>query len=237
MFDLITIDGKQYIDGRKSHPEAVLCATKVFFYPPKPTYVPPESPILNTLEPGKWIAEPKFDGKRALVLRGAGEEIKAWTREARPIMLPGSVREAVLATFPEWTLGDCEWISKKARLFLLDLVALKGRFLADERLADRKLEAMNLVPKDSYLMGATLPNGGIFTLAPWVPVENGEQLRQYYAERMAAGNEGIVIKHLSSTYRWSPTGCTDVTDWLKLKPVKGLLHDSKGDVIKGSEAR
>jgi len=231
MFSLTTIDGAQYIDGRQSHPEAVLCATRVFFFPPKPTYVPAESPVLAGLEPGRWIAEPKIDGKRALVLRGAGAEVMAWSREARALTLPEPVKQAVLSRFPEWTLGDCEWISKKSHLFLLDLVALRGRFMADDPLSDRKLEAMTLF--------SAPPNSDVFTLVPWKPYEKlpGGFLA-WYKERLAEGNEGVVLKHLGSRWKWRPTdGGNEITEWLKVKPVKGLLHDAHGDVVKGVEAR
>lgn len=210
VFDLTTIDGAQYIDGRRSHPEAMLCATKVFFYPPKPIQVRIENPLLASLGPN-WIVERKLGGNRALVLRGPGTDIKAWTRKARPISLPKIIRQAVLGALPEWTLGDCQYVPRSRRLYLLDLVALRGRFLADERLVDRKFEVMSLM--------STVSPGGEFAMATWRPLDRlPGGLEAYYRATLKEGYEGIVLKDFSSKWVWHPLKSRETTYWLKVRP-------------------
>ncbi|USQ80210.1 ATP-dependent DNA ligase [Ornithinimicrobium faecis] len=83
--------------------------------------------------------------------------------------------------------------------FLFDLLHLDGRDLVDEPASERWSALAALAPD---------------LLVPRIVTDNAETAQEFFAERVAAGHEGVVIKSLDAPYAAGRRGA----GWVKVKP-------------------
>jgi DNA ligase 1 len=90
------------------------------------------------------------------------------------------------------------------RLYLFDLLHLDGRDLINEPYRERWEQLQRFVPRDR--------------LAPRKIAHTSEEIDEFMKEALAAGHEGLMAKHLESTYSVGKRG----KKWFKLKPADHL---------------
>ncbi|MGM5480124.1 MAG: ATP-dependent DNA ligase [Nanobdellota archaeon] len=88
---------------------------------------------------------------------------------------------------------------------VFDILLLQGKSLIDNSLEDRLEQLKNVIR----------PKKRVLVLAKGKIVSDLETAQGMYAESLNAGNEGVMIKDLSETYK--PGG--RVSAWIKMKPV------------------
>ena len=91
------------------------------------------------------------------------------------------------------------------RIFLFDLIYLEGKSLADLPLMQRRSLLEKIAGPD--------------ILAEQVLTDSVEKVETIYAEALAAGHEGLILKNPSSVYAPGKRG----KNWLKIKPVMETL--------------
>ncbi|MGB9607772.1 MAG: hypothetical protein ACPL7E_04460 [bacterium] len=171
---------------------------------------------------GRWIWEPKVDGWRVQVIKYEKGRVEIWGRrlERHPNWthrLPFLV-EGADEILPEGTLLDAELYHPEGRRFIpslftnkgapfaqllvFDIVFLKGNFLGNLPLEERKeiLISLKLRP-------------------PFINIECKPviDLTSHLKEALTQGHEGIVIKELSSLYLVGKDAPIATEYWRKLK--------------------
>lgn len=102
---------------------------------------------------------------------------------------------------------NVEKLAKKIplRIFLFDLIHLDGKSLADLPLMERRALLESIADPD--------------ILAEQLLTDSVEKVEAIYAEALAAGHEGLILKNPSSVYAPGKRG----KNWLKIKPVMETL--------------
>lgn len=171
---------------------------------------------------GEWIWEAKVDGWRMQVIKYEEGKLEMWGRrlERHPDWTPRLpyIAEIAEKILPPGTLLDTElshpsgrrfipslFTSKKAQeaeVLVFDIVFLRGDFLGDLPLRDRKeiILSLNLSPP--------------FLVLPYKPVED---ILAHLKEAVERGNEGIVLKKLASPYLVGKEAPIATEHWRKLK--------------------
>ena len=173
-----------------------------------------------------WRFEPKWDGWRALVGRGArfsvwsrrGRDLLAWFPELRDLeeaLAPSCLLDGELVSLsPE---GRPDFLSLRQRhppalrYVAFDVLAAEGELIVAEPLTDRVSR-----------LGVVLRPGGRLLPSPAV-AETG---RRFYEAAAALGFEGVMAKRLSGVYRSGRRS----DGWLKL-PIYTRLVLSIRDVV------
>lgn len=183
-----------------------------YYYPPKPYETNSESDYFKKLENDyNWIAELKKNGWRCLVYRD--EELTLWTRYATIIKdkLP-EVRERLM-TLPLGTILDGELLFTRRikgqpdGLYIFDIVQTHYELVVNRKLYQRK-QLLDALMEDI--------KGGSIEVSEW----HRKGKRQLYELAcQMPDSEGIVLKHLESTYPISTKSCQDYPKWVKVKKV------------------
>jgi hypothetical protein len=179
--------------------------TPMLTYPARPLNGGP--PRLARPKPGRWIAQPKFNGWRALVCLTAQGQAFMWNRHGEPLSIAGdfgkAVDEAALAFGPDTWL-DCEALQRRGSinntLVLLDLIdparpALKWH----ERKQLLLASGVPVLPWDAP------PESGRLLVTDEIPAGVGllEACERFEAVNAAMGEtvfEGAVMKREDSPY-------------------------------------
>jgi len=170
---------------------------------------------------GRASVEWKLDGMRVQAHR-RGDEIRLYSRGLNDITaaLPNVVR--AVADLPVSSIvldGEALGLDEAGRprrfqdtmsglgstdAFFFDVLHLDGDSLIDEPLSLRKGLLRRVVPPRVVL--------------PAIETDDGEEADAFAREAVAAGQEGVVVKALDSTYQAGRRGST----WRKVKPVHTL---------------
>ncbi len=170
---------------------------------------------------GDWIYEPKIDGWRLQVIIYEDGRIEFWGRrlEKKPNWTEKlSYLKEYLKDVEKGTLLDCELYTNEGRnkipslftknftcepvIYVFDIVFYQNRFIGNFLLRERKeiLKSLNLRKPFYLLMGREL-----------------KDIKEAYETAIKEGNEGIIIKNLSSYYQISKDGPIATEHWRKIK--------------------
>lgn len=107
------------------------------------------------------------------------------------------------------------------RFFVFDILYLNGVSLIDKPLSERR----NILEK-------VLKPKSILSLNSQIETDDPNEIRQYHAEQLSAGLEGVLVKKVSGVYQPGRSGF----NWVKLKEVEnseGKLSDTIDCVVMG----
>ncbi|MEO0130948.1 MAG: hypothetical protein ABIK76_04585 [candidate division WOR-3 bacterium] len=170
---------------------------------------------------GDWIYEPKIDGWRLQVIIYQDGKIEFWGRrlEKNPNWTEKlSYLKEYLKDIEKGTLLDCELYTNEGRnkipslftkkficqpiIYVFDIVFYQNRFVGNLTLRERKeiLKSLKLGKPFYLLMGEEL-----------------KDIKEAYEKAIKEGNEGIIIKNLSSYYQISKDGPIATENWRKIK--------------------
>ncbi|MCS7250017.1 MAG: hypothetical protein N2323_03695 [candidate division WOR-3 bacterium] len=168
-----------------------------------------------------WIYEPKIDGWRMQVIIYENGKIEFWGRrlEKKPNWTEKlSYLKEYLKDIEKGTLLDCELYTNEGRnkipslftknfscqpvIYVFDVVFYQSKFIGNLTLKERKeiLKSLKLRKPFYLLMGKEL-----------------KDINLAYEEAIREGNEGIIIKNLSSYYQISKDGPIATESWRKIK--------------------
>lgn len=170
---------------------------------------------LDADPPATWIASPKYDGhRRILVKQSGGWQVFSKHRQGATKPLPATLAEALAALpVPEGTVFDAELMGTRGvahdrtpRLLIFDLLMDKGRWLRSvpfktrwELLAGLWASAQVVASIIAWeALGARFP-------VALVPQMTGGGLVDFFAQQMQDPlSEGLVIRHRDSTLLLDP---------------------------------
>jgi len=181
---------------------------------------------------GTWIAEPKYDGNRAIAIVDKRYNIAIVSRSNKPFNNVEHIIEQLQALCKASNLNDViidgelysptgKWNEGQSILtteskmdnagnicyFVFDMV--KGedwRKQATPKLTERK-ELIKLVFSENKTKN--------IRMTPWFPVKTEDEAKGVYKQVLKEGYEGIVLKHMGSGYSFKRTEA-----WLKWKPIE-----------------
>lgn len=173
-----------------------------FFWPPKPVRVWRETSTFDRLSErfknGEFSCEPKIDGWRTLVY--VDGTVRAMSRHGKVIVLNRNVTSK-LATLPSDTLLDGELLGPRGgetRFVAFDVIKLNGMFVMDQPYRERR-EILEGCLNVDYVLTLT-----------------GE-LSELYDRSLSEGNEGLVLKKVSSPWKAMSKEGEEFDAWLKIK--------------------
>ena len=184
---------------------------------------------------GTWIAEPKYDGNRAIAIVDKRYNISIVSRSNKPFNNVEHIIEQLQALLKANNLNDViidgelysptgKWNEGQSILtteskmdnagnicyFVFDMV--KGedwRKQATPKLTERKEVIKSVFTKNKTKN---------IKMAPWFAVKTEDEAKGIYKQILKDGYEGIVLKHMGSGYSFKRTEA-----WLKWKPTE--THD------------
>ena len=165
--------------------------------------------VLPTLPEGQWIAQMKYDGWRCLVEVRPDRHLLFTTRHDKPCPVSDALRRELigaLGRLPAGTVLDGEWMCRRAgvtheRLWLFDVLRLdRDDWQLPRPAADRFALLRELVPADLVVPWATGGYAAFFEQTKGDPA-----------------TEGVVLKHVASSYLGSTRECRTNPMWLKVK--------------------
>ena len=220
--DLIAVASRALSEG----PDALGEASLEVFTPVQPMLArTAESARTAVSDIGEAVVEQKLDGLRVQVHR-QGDEVIVFSRNLRNITgeHPGVV-EAALGLHGDRFILDGEALlidddgrpvsfqdsmsrpgdrASGLRAFFFDVLHHDGTDLIDLPLAERRTALNSFVPDETRV-------GAIVTSDP-------DEAESFFAETVAAGFEGVVVKDLTQPYEAGRRG----SGWMKVKPVHTL---------------
>jgi DNA ligase-1 len=184
------------------------------------------------------LVEWKIDGIRAQVHK-SGDRVAVYSRQGHDITAGcGPVARAALASIAAYEAvldGEVVLVDKRGvarpfqesfsavasraparegdslRVYLFDCLFQDGRDLLSEPLSTRLEALRSIVPEELRMPGIAAPPSA--SAPPLAQPLALDQARQFYASALSAGNEGVVVKDLSSPYRLGARGRA----WQKVK--------------------
>ncbi len=212
-------------------PDAALPSSIALFHPVAPMLASPaesiEQAMAGETKEGAWQVEWKVDGVRAQIHK-QGERVAVYSRQGNDItqgcapLLPAlaSLGASALVLDGEVVLVGADGIARpfqdtfsaiaskgavppgdRLRVYLFDCLHRDGADLLDAPLAERWSALHAVAPED--------------LVVPALQVASVEDAKRFYVDAVAAGNEGVVVKDLASTYRFGARGRA----WQKVKEV------------------
>lgn len=176
---------------------------------------------------GQWISEPKIDGWRLQIIKYQNGKIEYWGRrlEKKPNWTKHlKYLNKYLKKIPKGTLLDCELYSTKGRrgipsvirktgkakpkIFVFDVIFLKGRFFGKKPLKERLKILRKLKFKKPFFLIESEKLKNLKT----------ENLKKALKKAIKKGFEGIILKNLNSPYLISEQAPMATHHWRKLKP-------------------
>lgn len=143
---------------------------------------------------GCWVAEPKVDGWRCVIIKGDGG-LSFLSRQGKPLAVPASIETGVFDSFPPDSVLDGEWVRSEGLLYLFDIPVYKGELLK------------NLYQERRHMLKNVMPSMGRVRVVEHLGMDAGVVKRAH-----DKGYEGVVFKDMNTQY---PQGKT--RDWLKCK--------------------
>jgi ATP-dependent DNA ligase len=169
----------------------------------------------------EWLFEPKIDGWRLQIIKYPNGKIEFWGRrlEKQPNWTEKlAYLTKYLEKLAKGTLLDSELYTNEGRnripslftknftcqpiIYVFDIIFYQNKFVGDLPLKERK-ELLKTLPLEKpffLILGKEL-----------------KDIKLAYEEAIKAGNEGIIIKKLSSPYQLSPDGPIATENWRKIK--------------------
>jgi len=176
------------------------------------------SPLPANFQPGpSFVAEEKYDGHR-LILEVQGSNVRAWSRDELPRVLPQHVRSDA-ARLPNGVY-DGELISlektksygvtelsqaDKLCFVVFDILEVAGRSTRDQSYIDRRSLILAAFENLIALTGVTY--------AASTPVATMEHINTLAKRVWARGGEGLIIKDVQAVYVPGKRS----KSWLKIK--------------------
>jgi DNA ligase 1 len=221
--DLIGVAARALAQG----PESLGAAAVTVFTPVQPMLArTAESAEAAIADLGEALVETKLDGLRVQVHRD-GDRVSVFSRNLRDITdeTPGIVRAALEVAAESFILdGEGLVVSDDGTplsfqdvmsrpetghglaltAFYFDILHRDGSDLIDEPLARRRAELESLLAPPSRVS--------------FVVTSDPAEAERFFAEAVAAGFEGVVVKDLTQGYEAGRRG----TGWLKVKPTHTL---------------
>lgn len=165
----------------------------------------PNTPLHKKLiDDPKWIAEPKADGDRCLVVV-TSEGIELWNRvggKTRYTWLVKLRRELEEWGLPVGCVLDCELLHEpkpSQNLLVFDVPSAGGTLKHRRRILKKLFEGEEF----KYIK-----------LVPWMKKETA------YERALARGYEGVVFKRKDSVYEWKREPGQTSSSWVKIKPAR-----------------
>ena len=195
-----------------------------------------------TLEPGKWVAEEKFDGIRLITEVSAAKDrlfvekgITSWSRYANVRPLPEHIMEK-LAALPDCII-DGELCAPGKRsygtmelanapdlvYFVFDVLQIEGEDVTAAPYLDRRHALKDLVDFTD--------NDGPLQLAPAIAVNTWDEVFTLRDAVWARDGEGLILKRLDAPY--SPGKRSK--DFIKIKQLQSALFTIIGFVASRGE--
>jgi ATP-dependent DNA ligase len=187
-----------------------------YYFPCKPNRLSPGSNLFNQLDNDTgWIAEVKKNGWRCLAYKEGGT-LTLWTRHHTTIndLLP-ELRGLLTKVLPDRCVLDGELLQNRTKgvkgvYYVFDLLMLEGAPTTGLPLWNRR----------QLLETVVTPTGPI-TLATQYQIG---KVKLYHDSIEGEANEGIVLKHINSTYNASESRCLQNPHWLKVKRVENHVY-------------
>lgn len=174
-----------------------------YTYPARPTNGGP--PHLRRPPFGQWIAQPKFNGWRALIHLQEDGRTAVWNRHGEPLSIAADFHQAIHAlhsSFPAGTWLDCEALQRRGSitgtLIVLDCIdpprpaATQAQRMAYLRAHIPVLDWRLPPPPDSAILTDEFPTERI--------AEACTHFQQVNAATGETVFEGVVCKRVDSTY-------------------------------------
>lgn len=193
------------------------------------------------LEPGRYVAEEKFDGHRLIVRVGGGgfqndlfmtgQPVRAWSRDGLARLLPRHITDS-LSNLPVCLLdgellvpgkrsyGVTELANSSQLVYVVfDILELCGEKTRDLAYKHRR-SLLEVAFKHEAIVG--LPG---IQLAWSKPVNSFEEVREVCQEVWRRDGEGLILKDRESTYREGkrPKGV-----WIKIKQLQSTIMTITG---------
>jgi ATP-dependent DNA ligase len=162
--------------------------------------------ILNSLEPGVWLAQYKQDGWR-MVIEVTVRGFTFTSRHNEPLPVSLSLRaivESQVAGLPIGTIIDGEYMGlrdkQSERIWLFDILRIGDEWQSRMPALSRFNMLKQLAPPE-WIVGHTLDDYADF----------------FESSKVVPGCEGIVLKRIDSGLRLSVRACADNPAHLKVK--------------------
>lgn len=194
---------------------------KPYRYPDIPSLVTPN--VLDTLTPGDWLAQFKFNGFRTLY-EWDGELLALWSRHKRWLTEPTwAFRQEIVARLRDLPpcIIDGEWMGRRAgqpeRAWFFDMLAVDGEWIGNLPASDRFTQLQLALGDAAELV------------VPWFQkVGRGlvqiSGYRAFYEHSKAwedRGCEGVVLKKADGRFFGRVDACYPNPGWLKVKFLGG----------------
>lgn len=194
-----------------------------YLYPPMPNRMPPNNGFFEQYSANPdYVAEIKKDGWRSMVFM-ANDECILWSRHGHPIKEQFgdtqllSLRRLLVETFADLQplRFDGELLhfrvqQEKGRIYLFDVMTLKGKDQTAKPMAERRLPLLEMKLQDVANVGTSKER--IFK-----PVPVGTGFQALYDHVLKDKTcEGLVLKNLKSKYPVYSTK-TKFPLWMKVK--------------------
>jgi ATP-dependent DNA ligase len=196
------------------------------YFPCKPNRLSPGSDLFRRLDnDAGWIAEVKKNGWRCLACKDGGA-LTLWTRHHTTINDPlPELRALLTEILPEGCVIDGELLQNRTKqikgvCYVFDLLTLEGTVTNLPLWRRRRLlEAIF----ETAMLKIANRGGNVH------PVEVAHQyqigkVKLYYDSITGEENEGIVLKHVNSTYNASELRCLQNPYWLKVKRIEKHVY-------------
>lgn len=220
--DLIAVASRALSEGPESLGEAAMGV----FTPVQPMLAKSAETAGAAIDDlGEAVVEQKLDGLRVQVHR-EGDRVAVFSRTLRDVTdeMPGVVEVAHAVDADSFILdGEGLWVGEDGTprsfqdsmsrpdggapplsVFFFDVLHHDGEDLIDEPLVRRREVLDSLLPAEARM-------GSIIT-------SDSDEAESFFAQTVAAGFEGVVIKDLSQPYQAGRRG----SGWLKVKPIHTL---------------
>jgi ATP-dependent DNA ligase len=190
-----------------------------FFFPPQPTRIWPNSPLLQSLHAPDWDAEIKYNGWRVLIFKLV-DRILIYNRHNTIIDINWKPFWSFFKPLPNNSVFDGELLDRRTKdlklvLVFWDVPYWDGRDLRSTPLKNRRpfLEAFAVAPAKFK----THSTGQVYRTQQFP--SDFLKLYQSIDHGPEGVEEGIVLKKRDSLYRSHPSRKIEVLDWLKVKRI------------------
>jgi ATP-dependent DNA ligase len=187
-----------------------------YYFPCKPNRLSATSNLFTRLDnDAGWIAEVKKNGWRCLAYKEGGA-LTLWTRHHTTINDPlPELRGLLTEMLPDGCVIDGELLQNRTKeikgvYYVFDLLMLDGAPITGLPLWNRR-----------QLLEATVTPTGPIELATQHRIG---KVKLYHDSIEGEANEGIVLKHIDSTYNASESRCLQNPYWLKVKRVENHVY-------------
>ena len=185
--------------------------------------------------PGDWIAEPKYDGNRAIAFVDHHYNVNIVSRNNKPVYNTELIKEQLADVCKmndfnnvmfDGEMYATDWNdsisilhtqtkvnSTKMCYYIFDMISMEEwATQVTKKLDERKKALKRFFDVKELLGGHNLDN---IKLTPGYEFKTIEEAKEIYKRLLTEGYEGVVLKHVGSMYPFGRNGA-----WLKWKPVE-----------------